>query len=70
VEEALQSIKDACLTFLETIEELGDADKFFLEHGISVYPDAPEKTKNVQVTTGEVVSVLAAVVGRGAAFAH
>src|SRR3954466_13475988 len=67
VEEAMANIKDACLTFLETIEELGDAERFFIEHGIKLEAKAAE-VKNVQVTTGEVVSVLAASVGTGAAF--
>ena len=69
VEEAMTNIKDACLTFLETIEELGDADQFFLDHGIKLEPKAPAEVKNVKVTTGEVVSVLAASVGSGATFA-
>jgi predicted RNase H-like HicB family nuclease len=41
VGEALNNLRDATYTFLNTIEQLGDRAAFFKEHGIEVFPAKP-----------------------------
>jgi predicted RNase H-like HicB family nuclease len=56
VEEAFESLQDAVSTFLETLAELGDLEKFFLERNLDLSkPDPVSGTK-----PGEFISSLVA----------
>src|SRR4051812_16959019 len=62
IDEALENIKEAVTTLLDTLSEMGEADTFFSSHKIKLQRDPPRQAQP-QVHTGEVVSVLAALIG-------
>jgi predicted RNase H-like HicB family nuclease len=67
--EALENMKDATLTFLASLAEMGQSEAYFKEHDIEIQYKEPTQL-NVAVNKGEIVSVLAALVGsRKPAFA-
>jgi predicted RNase H-like HicB family nuclease len=73
VDEALENIKDATLTLLDELSELGDIAEFLANRGVAVkrgQPSAVETPKTVEINRGEIVSVLAAFLGQSAAYAR
>jgi predicted RNase H-like HicB family nuclease len=68
IDEALASIKEAVSTLLDTLSEMGEADSFFLSHKIKLERDPPSQAQP-HVHTGEVVAVLAALIGSKATLA-
>ncbi len=64
IDEALSNLRDAIVTFLNTITELGDWQAFFKERGIELLRREPKGQTTVNVAPGEIVSTYVAAVGR------
>ena len=68
LDEALENIKEAVTALLDTLNEMGETDRFFSAHKIKIEREPPNQAQQ-QVHTGEVVSVLAALIGSKASLA-
>ncbi len=56
--EALNNLRDAADTFLNTIESLGDRERIFEELGLEVYPAEPRDAVSFDIKPRQVVSSL------------
>ena len=65
VGEALNNLRDATYTFLNTIENLGDRARIFSERGIKVHPAKPREPVRFDVKPSQAASVFVTHVGRG-----
>ena len=72
IDEALANIKDAAATLLQELDEFGEVDAFLSERHIVKHPGRPNgrttDEESVKVRSGEIVSVLQALLGSTVAF--
>ena len=64
LDEALAHAKEAIQVYLEALSDLGDLDRIIRERNLHLV-STPDETANVQVTTGQVVSSLVALLSGG-----
>lgn len=55
--EAKERIKEAILLHLNTLEEVGERERFFKEHNIRVYPTKPAKEARITIPLNELEDV-------------
>ena len=50
IDEAFDNIKDACTVHLNSLEQLGERQRFFREHNIRIRHVRPESPRKVDIT--------------------
>ena len=66
IDEAIENLKDAIATFIETLLELGDWQDFLNKHNLEVLYEPPSgHSKKVEIAPGETISALVAVMTAG-----
>jgi len=67
VGEALNNLRDATYTFLNTIEQLGDREEFFRRRNIVVHSTRPRTKMRIDLEPSHAVSAFVAAVPRHSA---
>jgi predicted RNase H-like HicB family nuclease len=55
--EADQRLKEAIMLHINTLEDVGERERFFKEHNIQVYPDKPQEDVTVCVPVNHAIFV-------------
>jgi predicted RNase H-like HicB family nuclease len=65
IDEALENLKDAIVTFMSTLSESGELAVYLKEHGLRVLDRDPEEERKILAPKGSIISVMVAAMSDG-----